>query len=204
MTCTDYCSSVRLDASLREGSAEPAREDRCQRGRDPVIRDDGSIEIPLTKGRVSPVSPESYQLVKDRRWYAMWNRVARSFYALGCGGTTKTLCLHRVVLRAPAGMLVDHINHDTLDNRLANVRLATASNNQHNSRTPRNNTSGFKGVNWYRERGVWRARISVAGKRRTVGSFSTAEEAALAYDAAARSAYGEFALTNASMARGNR
>lgn len=61
------------------------RDDACQRGREPVIRDDGSVEIPLTSGQIALVDLDDYDLVKDRKWYAVWAVKTKSFYALSCG-----------------------------------------------------------------------------------------------------------------------
>ena len=90
----------------------------------------------------------------------------------------------------PDGM-VDHINGDCHDNRIANLRVVTASQNQWNRGVPRNNTSTFKGVSWRGRRQKWYAAISVNGVTRHIGSFNTAEEAAAAYAAASAELHGQ-------------
>jgi hypothetical protein len=76
---------------------------------------------------------------------------------------------------------IDHRNGQPDDNRLANLRLATNAENQHNVSSPRaNNTSGHLGVTHHRRDG-WRARITIAGRRRWLGAFPTAEEASARY-----------------------
>lgn len=100
--------------------------------------------------------------------------------------------LHRLVLNAAEGEIVDHINHDGLDCRASNLRLASPSQSVANRRVQSNNRSGFKGVK--RAKGSkWCARI---GRCENIGSFSTAEEAARAYDQAAFERYGSFACLN--------
>jgi hypothetical protein len=89
--------------------------------------------------------------------------------------------------------LLDHINCDGRDNRLANLREATASGNGANRKVSRNNTSGLKGVHWAADCGRWCAQIRVHGKRRNLGYFSTKAEAGAAYQRAAMEAFGEFA-----------
>lgn len=88
---------------------------------------------------------------------------------------------------------VDHINGNTADNRLSNLRLATNQQNAANQRTPKNNTSGTKGVS--ARNGRWVAGIKIDGVRIHLGTFNTRELAAAAYAAAASSAFGSFART---------
>ena len=90
--------------------------------------------------------------------------------------------------------VVDHINHDPLDNHRHNLRLATRSQNAANVGPYANNTSGYKGVDF--NQGKWRARITQHGKRHFLGTFDTAEEAARAYDSKALELFGEFASLN--------
>lgn len=181
--------------------AAPLATDHCQRGREPVIREGGSVEIPLTKGQVALVSPESYHLVRAVMWQAFWHPDTRSFYAqrgTHLNGRRISYHMHRVVLEAGVPAIqVDHINHDTLDNRLSNLRLATNAQNHANLRVRAGSRSGFKGVSWYKRDQNWHACITVAGKNRHLGYFPTAEEAGRAYDRAAREVFGEFACLNA-------
>lgn len=88
---------------------------------------------------------------------------------------------------------VDHINGDTGDNRIVNLRLATPSENQGNSKRPANNTSGYKGVTIDKSAGKFMARIRIAGRNTHLGRFDTAEAAHAAYCAAAASTFGNFA-----------
>jgi hypothetical protein len=88
---------------------------------------------------------------------------------------------------------VDHIDGDGANNRLSNLRLATPLQNQMNKRRHRKTTAGLKGVARNRHGGKWSARIRVEGRRLTVGSFDTPEEAHAAYVAAARYYYGDYA-----------
>ena len=105
-------------------------------------------------------------------------------------GTRTKMHMHTLLMGAP---YVDHVNHDGLDNRRANLRVGTQSQNLGNMR-PRGGASKYKGVS--RSDGKWMARIQVAGKRKNLGRFATEEDAARAYDEAALAAWGEFALLN--------
>lgn len=90
-------------------------------------------------------------------------------------------------------MWIDHINCNGFDNRLANLRLADATQNQGNKSKNKNNTSGFKGVHYHRQSRKWRASIFVNYKPRSLGLFLTREEASAAYRKAAVDVFGPFA-----------
>ena len=104
--------------------------------------------------------------------------------------------MHRLILNAMKGMDVDHINHDGLDNRRSNLRLCTRSENLRNQRALRSST-GLKGIH-LDKRGRWTAYIKPNAQKshKFLGYFDNAIDAAVAYDAAARQHYGEFARTN--------
>jgi hypothetical protein len=89
---------------------------------------------------------------------------------------------------------IDHIDGDPTNNRIANLRLATRTENNGNSRA-RKSASGLKGAHWEAKRKAWRAQIYKDGKHLHLGYFPTPEEAHAAYAKAAREIYGEFART---------
>ncbi|MGB7583176.1 MAG: AP2/ERF family transcription factor [Sedimentisphaerales bacterium] len=99
-------------------------------------------------------------------------------------------------MNAPKGTLVDHQNSDKLDNRRANLRLATNSQNQCNRRKTKNTSSQYKGVCLCPEKTHWYANIKHKGKKIWLGSFTSEIEAALAYDKAALEYHREFARLN--------
>lgn len=88
---------------------------------------------------------------------------------------------------------IDHVDMDRANNSFANLREASGSENKHNRRKYRNNTSGFKGVSWDKHNGRWLAYIGLNYKKRSIGLFKTPEEAAKAYHEAARKLHGDFA-----------
>lgn len=102
---------------------------------------------------------------------------------------------HRVLLNVPKGMVVDHINGNTRDNRRCNLRVCTQHQNTYNQKVRKNNTSGYKGVYFHKTNKKWCAFISVP-KSKYLGSFETKEEAARAYDKVARELHGGFARLN--------
>lgn len=90
--------------------------------------------------------------------------------------------------------IVDHVNGDGLDNRRSNLRIVSSTQNRWNAKVRSDCRSGLRGVR--QQQGRWIARILVDGRRRSLGSFSTAEEAAAAYDAAASKFFGVMARLN--------
>jgi hypothetical protein len=168
--------------------------------RHPRFRPDGTVEIPLTKGKVVIIDIYDLERVCRHNWYAD-NRNRRRWYAVAAwrrdDGTRTTMQLHRFLVEPPPHMEVDHIDGDGLHNCRSNLRLATRSQNSRNSKRPSNNTSGRKGVHWDRVNHKWRAQIGVGNhKTKALGRFYTKEEAAQAYDKAAIRLHGEFARIN--------
>lgn len=158
-------------------------------------------EIPLTRGKVAIVDDEDYERLCGYKWRAMFSRCTDSYYAVRSApmvnGKCDTILMHREIMGAKSGEQVDHINHNTLDNRRsANLRVCTARQNRANERIRSTNTSGYKGVSWDKSRGKWLARASVNGKLKNVGRYETAREAAIAHDTASVEHNGEFACTN--------
>lgn len=152
--------------------------------------------IPLTQGQVALVDAADYELLSARGWYAAKSR--SGFYAAtGASGRPGGLVLmHRLLLRPAAGLQVDHINRNRLDNRRANLRLCTPGQNSRNVGVHSRNTSGFKGVSRHSDGHAWIASINAEGVKRYLGSFAHLEDAARAYDAAALKHYGDFAFLN--------
>jgi hypothetical protein len=155
-------------------------------------------EIPLTRDMVALVDDEDYERVMALgKWIAAPN--GQTFYAIRtvicrCAGYTRRcrVSVHNVVLDA---LYVDHINGDGLDNRRSNLRYASPTQNSQNRRPSSRNKSGFKGIS--PKCGRWQAQLQLPGGRNVhIGTFDTPEEAARAYDTAARKHFGEFAWLN--------
>lgn len=153
-------------------------------------------EIELTQGKVALVDDADYERVSRHKWCA--SRNGRTWYAIRreYNPKPKQVFLHRFILDAPDSAEVDHKDGNGLNCQRDNLRLATHAQNQRNQKRRVTNKSGYKGVSWYGRDKKWRAVIGIGGKVKTLGCYATAEEAARAYDEAARELFGEFAKTN--------
>jgi AP2 domain len=156
-------------------------------------------EIQLTQGKVTLVDDDMYEFLSQWKWYAHCNKKNKKYYAQRHQRTLlgeKTILMHRVIIDAPNGIEVDHIDGDTLRNLRENLRHATTAQNQHNREKLLNNTSGYKGVAWHKRDKKWRVDITFNRKTFHIGYFEDKEEAARAYDEAAKKYHGEFARLN--------
>jgi len=101
--------------------------------------------------------------------------------------------LHREIMGDPIGMEIDHANGNTLDNRKVNLRVCNCSENRCNCGKRKTNTSGYKGVSFYRPNGMWVAQIQKNKQKYFMGYHSTPELAYEAFKAKAVELHGEFA-----------
>lgn len=145
----------------------------------------------VTPGFAALVDDSDYELLKDFRWYALQG--PNTTYATRAEGR-KTVYLHREIMKPEAGKRIDHIDHNGLNCQRENLRIVTATQNQHNKTRNRRARSTYKGLKW--DKSAWAAKITVNGKNRWLGRFPSEIEAAKAYDVAAKLHFGSLALTN--------
>jgi len=154
----------------------------------------------MTQPKYAKVDPADYKRLRKYEWSA--KKSHKSFYAFGRIADNKTekaktKCMHREVIKVPDGMLIDHINHDSMDNRRANLRAATFSQNMRNRKKRSDaKSSKYKGVCRFKGQRKWVARITFEKKRIYLGDFENEIDAAKAYDEAAKKYHKEFAVLN--------
>jgi hypothetical protein len=152
--------------------------------------------IPLTRGLEAAVDADDLALVQGLSWQAQPDpRNPSRFYAVATTKDRRKVYMHRVIMGADAGQLVDHADGNGLNNQRLNLRMATPSLNGANRGPNRNNTSGVKGVTWHGQCQKWMAQITVGGHRRCLGLFEDRMVAGAAYADAASRAFGPFART---------
>lgn len=148
--------------------------------------------IPLSRGLVALIDDCDLEWLSKYCWNAGRPGKGRPCYARtwlqDANGNKKKVSMHRLIMNPPDGMVVDHKNLNQLDNRRENLRICTQAQNLANSPLTSRNKSGFKGVH-SNGKGKWFSQF----RRKTVGTFNTPEEAALAYKKAALDYWGEFA-----------
>lgn len=155
--------------------------------------------IALTKDQVARVSPHRYNWLVSSKWCALWNDRLHGFYAVRTAtidGRPRTIYMHRQILGLDPGdpLTGDHIKtEETLNNTDENLRVATRGQQQYNQRKGAANSSGYKGVSFYRPTGKWMAQIKVDKIHIFLGYYSTPEEAYAIYCAAALKYHGAFA-----------
>ena len=157
-------------------------------------------EIPLTQGKVALVDDSKYEELSKYNWYA--GQYQKNFYAMRNSSRKKgkhfMILMHRQILGLEYGdpRQTDHRDHNTLDNRRANIRICTNQQNSRNRKSNQNLTSQFKGVSWNKREKKWGSYIHINEKTRFLGYWNMEEVAALRYDMVAIREFGEFAHLN--------
>jgi hypothetical protein len=151
------------------------------------------IEGDIAKIPLGVNAKDGYAIVGKEFAYLANRKWGKTYFGYAKDPVTKEL-LHRLILAAKPGEVVDHINGNKLDNRTANIRVCTQAENSRNQRIKRNNSTGFKGVS--RSFGKFEAKIKKDYKIVWRKRYDTAEQAAVAYNKAAIKYFGEFARLN--------
>ena len=158
--------------------------------------------IPLSqrkfKGCYALVDDEDYDQLAQWHWTKSTRGYAHRVGKKSDGNRRgRYISLHRQILGVTDPKVeIDHINHNTLDNRKSNLRICSRSQNMANQRLCSDSTSKVKGVSWYKPLMKWRVQIKVSGTKKHIGYFDSKYSAALAYNKAAKKHFGVFALLN--------
>lgn len=148
------------------------------------------MKILHVKGSDSVVDDDIFEFVKNIKWHL--NKAGYICYSKN----NNKVFLHRLIANTPDGYVTDHINGNKLDNLRSNLRVTTDKYNRINSGMRSDNSSGFRGV-WYRKnRKRWQSEIKIDGKKYSLGCYSTPEEAASAYNKKAIELFGTYARLN--------
>ena len=158
-------------------------------------------EILLTQGKVALVDDGDFELANQYKWYAFRHTIKGKTTGWYAARTIRnipheTQFLHQLIMQPPKGMIVDHKDGNGLNCTSDNMRLCSHLQNMANKKLASNNKSGYKGVSWSKDSQKWFVGIGHGSTFHFVGRFDDLEEAAHAYDKAARDAFGEFARTN--------
>ena len=174
---------VLIDSSC--GNFYPS--DVCKQGSKAIRR------IPLTRGKFALVDAEDYYRLSKFNWFATFS--GKTFYA-GRKLAGGTINMHRVIMAAPEGLFVDHIDHNGLNNRRSNLRLCTYKQNNCNTLPRKGCSSKYKGVSYSKDKKRFRVCIQHNKKSYFLGYFKDEIAAAKAYDKAAKKYFGEYAYLN--------
>lgn len=163
------------------------------------------VSTPMYPNAITFVDDEDYDRLSQHNWYVSGK--AELLYAIrqrrdpsikNPRGQSKqvTILMHREIMNAPDGYMVDHKNMDTLYNLKSNLRICTHAQNARNQKISSRNTSGFKGVSWDRLHKKWRAGICYGNEIIFLSYHTCLIKAARAYDTKAKELFGEFARLN--------
>ena len=152
--------------------------------------------IDLPSGHKIQIDDCDLPLFNSYDWYAQRAKENIFYLARKEKTTGKVFLFHREVLVPNSSEVIDHRNHDTLDNRRVNIRCCSRQENQRNRKKFRNSTSQYKGVHWEKSRKLWKASITINRKCIKLGRFKNEIDAARVFDFVSTQFYGDFAITN--------
>lgn len=152
------------------------------------------MNIKLTNSKLFAIIDEDdYLLIAAYDWWLRKDEF-RNYVQTKIG--RDSICIHQLILPAKQGFIIDHKDHNGLNNQRNNLRYATQEQNSFNRRMRLDNSSGYKGVSWAETSKKWRVQLQAGGTKRNGGLHNTKEEAALAYNKLAIRYFGEYATLN--------
>lgn len=152
----------------------------------------GTTELLTSKSETILIDSEDYDKVKDY----CWSRGAVGYAVARDSDIDAPSLMHRLIMNPCKDEVVDHMNHNKLDNRKKNLRLCEQRHNARNTVTPSDNTSGHKGVYWNKEKRKWNVKIGYENKSIDYGYFDSIEEAIKKRAEVEEFYFGEFSYKN--------
>lgn len=135
--------------------------------------------ITLTRGLEAIVDADDVSFLSNYSWYAGNSKIVYARTNIGSGKDRKTVYMHCLLMNPPSGKQVDHINGNSLDNRRSNLRIASRSENMHNTHKRSNRSTHGQGI--YKMKDRFYAHIRIESKWMHIGSFDNKEDASNAY-----------------------
>src|SRR3990167_6584732 len=143
-------------------------------------------KIKLTRGKYALVDDKDHNWLNQWKWYTKFTKwtyyVVRDQHILGSGKNEikKRIRMHRLIMDCPRNKVIDHKDHNGLNNQRSNLRIVTSSQNNMNNRLRSDNTSKFKGVTWDKEKKKWLAQLCINKKNINLGRFQEINQAIMA------------------------
>lgn len=170
------------------------------------------MQLPLSRGLAASICADDFERrlfcefadgftwegrICDRKWQSHVKlHTTYAVVLLANGKSQRELRLHRAIICARAGDVVDHIDGNGLNCVRHNLRFVTPAQNSQNRMASRNTSSPFKGVTFHKQTRKWESHIRHEGHKRHLGLFADEADAARAYDAAALDLFGGYAALN--------
>lgn len=154
-------------------------------------------KIKLTRGKFATVDDDDFKFINQYKWHA--HKHGNTFYAIRgewVNGKVKSIRMHREIMKAKPGEIIDHKDCNGLNNQKSNLRFCTHSENMRNRTSHKNSTSKYLGVYFDKSRNKYRATIYINKKNVCLGRFDDEISAAKAYNHCALIQHGEFARLN--------
>ena len=142
----------------------------------------------ITLNEYIQIDIEDYDKVKKY----CWSINSAGYPVARCHEKDMPIFMHRLILDVKKGYIVDHKNHNTLDNRKENLRICTQYENMANQKPSSRNTSGHKGVYWNKDKNKWNVKIGYKNKNINVGYYKDINDAIKARQEAEEKYFGEF------------
>lgn len=181
--CGNY--SVVRGNYLRSGHTKSCGNCQC------FSVEENHVRCTVKSGRSFLIDYKDFHLVRSFRW-----SVSREGYVLGYVPGGKNIKLHRLLMGAKPGEVVDHVNGNPADCRRANLRITTQRQNTYNTKLPKSSTTGYKGVCFDKRKNRYMAHIHPNRTMVFLGYYEKPEEATVAYDKAASFYFGKYARLN--------